>query len=180
MLIKFTFGTVLVHLWVQWLLLGSILVDTFLLYPNIFHNIPKSLELGMEFMAVASPHTYFPPLGAASILTGILALMLAWKTESVRYWILFSILMIVLEGATSIVFAWSRNEILFIEGVDVHSVEFLKRTAQEFLIVHGFRVAYNIIGSILMFVGFIKYYKHNFISKEAVKGNVLYWTGNRL
>lgn len=164
MLKKFTFGTVIAHLWVQWILLGSILVDTFMLYPNIFHNIPESLELGMEFMAVASPHTYFPPLGAASISTGILAFMLAWKTEPARYWILFSIFMIVLEGATSIVFEWPRNEILFIEGADVHSVEFLKQTAQEFLVVHGVRVAYNIIGSILMFVGFMKYYKHSFMS----------------
>lgn len=164
MLKKFTFGTVAVHLWVQWILLGSIFVDTFMLYPNIFHSIPASLELGMEFMAVASPHTYFPPLGAASILTGILALMLAWKTKPARYWILFSILMIVLEGMTSIVFEWPRNEILFIEGADVHSVGFLKKTAQEFLVVHGFRVAYNIIGSILMFVGFIKYYQHSLMS----------------
>ncbi|WP_244445005.1 hypothetical protein [Oceanobacillus jeddahense] len=134
-----------------------------MLYPNIFHNIPNSLELGMEFMEVASPHTYFPPLGAASILTGIIGLILIWKIKSVRYWMLFSILMIVLEGATSMVFEWSRNEILFIEGAEVHSVDFLKQTAQEFLIVHGFRVAYNIIGSILMFVGFIKYYQHHFV-----------------
>ncbi|WP_152658175.1 hypothetical protein [Oceanobacillus sp. CFH 90083] len=164
MLKKFTFGSVTAHLWVQWILLGSILVDTFMLYPNIFHNIPESLELGMEFMEVASPHTYFPLLGAASILTGILALVLAWKVNSSRYWILFSILTIVLEGATSMVFEWSRNEILFIEGADIHSVGFLKQTAQEFLIVHGFRVTYNIIGSILIFIGFIKYCRHSFMS----------------
>lgn len=164
MLKKFTYGTVLAHLWVQWILLGSILVNTFMLYPNIFHNIPESLELGMEFMAVASPHTYFPPLGATSIITGILALILAWRTKPARYWILFSILMIVLEGATSILFEWPRNEILFIGGADVHSVEFLKQTAKEFLFVHGFRVACNITGSILMFVGFIKYYRYSFMS----------------
>ncbi|WP_077324827.1 hypothetical protein [Virgibacillus siamensis] len=167
MLKKFTFGTVIAHLWVQWILMGSILVDTFMLYPNIFHNIPGSLELGMEFMAVASPHTYFPPLGAASILTGILALILAWNTKPARYWVLFSITMIVLEGVTSIVFEWPRNEILFIEGADIHSVRILKQTAQEFLIAHGFRVAFNIIGSILMFVGFIKYYQESFTLKRT-------------
>ncbi|GAA0321348.1 hypothetical protein GCM10008967_09850 [Bacillus carboniphilus] len=147
------------HLWIQWIMLGSILLDTFMVYPNIFHDIPNSFELGMEFMAVASPHTYFPPLGAASILTGVLALILTWKVKSARYWILMSILMIVLEGASSMIFEWPRNEIMFIEGTAIHSVEFLKQTAQEFLIVHGFRVAFNIIGSILMFVGFLKIYR---------------------
>lgn len=84
-------------------------------------------------MAVASLHTYFPPLGAASIITGVLALILAWRTKQARYLILFSILIIVLEGATSILFEWARNKILFIEGADVHSVEFLKQNGKRIL-----------------------------------------------
>ncbi|UOQ84741.1 hypothetical protein [Gracilibacillus salinarum] len=148
------------HLWLQWIMLGSILVDTFMLYPNIFHNIPESFELGLEFMAVASP-----PLGAASIITGILALIFAWKVRPARYWILFSMLMIVLEGAASMIFEWPRNTIMFIEGTEVHSVAFLKQTANEFLMVHGFRVACNIVGALLMFVGFMKYYKHTMFTK---------------
>ncbi|MFG6115643.1 hypothetical protein ACGTN9_10665 [Halobacillus sp. MO56] len=160
MLQKVTFSSVVSHLWVQWIMLGSILLDTFMVYPNIFHDIPESFEVSLEFMAVASPHTYFPPLGMASIATGILATILAWKVKPARYWILLSMGMIVLEGATSMIFEWPRNEIMFIEGAAVHSTEFLKQTAQEFLIVHWFRVAFNVIGSLLMFVGFIKYYNH--------------------
>ncbi|UOQ48735.1 hypothetical protein MUN88_00810 [Gracilibacillus caseinilyticus] len=156
---QLSFLSVASHLWIQWIMLGSILVDTFMLYPNIFHNIPESFEIGLEFMAVASPHTYFPPLGAASIITGVLALIFAWKFRPARYWIFFSMLMIVLEGATSMIFEWPRNHVMFIEGAEVHSVAFLKQTANEFLVVHGFRVAFNVIGSVLMFVGFLKYYK---------------------
>ncbi len=74
-------------------------------------------------------------------------------------------LMIVLEGATSLIFEWPRNEIMFIQGEAVHSVDFLVQTAREFLIVHGFRVVYNIIGSILMFVVFMKYYKQQLFYK---------------
>jgi hypothetical protein len=158
------FISVLSHLWVQWIMLGSILLDTFMVYPNIFHNIPHSFKVGLDFMEVASPHTYFPPLGLLSGITGILALILAWKIRSARYWILFSVVMMVLEGASSIIFEWPRNEIMFIDGVAVHSVEYLKQTAQEFLVVHGFRVAFNIIGSILIFVGFLKYYRYRIIA----------------
>lgn len=167
MLKKVTFGSVLIHLWVQWILLGSMMLNTFMVYPNIFYDAPNSLELALEFMAVAGPHSYFPPLGATSILTGILAVVLVWKIKQARYWILFSMIMIVLEGATSIIFEWPRNEIMFIEGTEIHSVEFLKQIANEFLIVHGFRVACNVIGSILIFIGFMKYYKHSLFQPKT-------------
>ncbi|WP_299088805.1 hypothetical protein [uncultured Metabacillus sp.] len=84
-------------------------------------------------------------------MTGVAAFILAWKVKPARYWIFFSMLMLVLEGATSIIFEWPRNEIMFLEGTAVHSIESLKQTAQKFLVVHGFRVAYNIIGSIKYF-----------------------------
>ncbi|MBM7551978.1 hypothetical protein [Thalassobacillus pellis] len=165
---KITFLSVLSHLWIQWIMLGSILLDTFMVYPNIFHDIPQSFKTAMAFMEVASPHTYFPPLGMASILTGILALILAWKVKPARYWILWSMVMIIFEGATSILFEWPRNEIMFIEGTTVHSIEFLKQTAQEFLVIHGFRVAYNVIGSVLIFIGFLKFYEQLILKKKEI------------
>ncbi|WP_079525860.1 hypothetical protein [Halobacillus hunanensis] len=147
------------HLWVQWIMLGSILLDTFMVYPNIFHNIPHSFEVGMDFMEVASPHTYFPPLGLASIITGVFALLFGWGYKRARVWLFLSIVMIVLEGAISIIFEWPRNEIMFIEGAEVHSVEFLKQIAKEFLVVHWFRVAFNVLASLFIFVGFLKFYR---------------------
>ncbi|MBM7587260.1 hypothetical protein JOC86_003833 [Bacillus pakistanensis] len=157
---KSAFLSILSHLWVQLILLGSILLDTFMVYPNIFHDIPRSFETALDFMEVASPHTYFPPLGLLSWVTGLVAVILGWSVKSARYWILGSVIMMFCEGLSSMVFEWPRNEIMFIEGVNVHSVEFLKQTAQEFLVVHGFRVAFNLMGSVLIFIGFMKYYKH--------------------
>ncbi|MBH0172530.1 hypothetical protein IHV09_03130 [Fictibacillus sp. 23RED33] len=161
-----TFVSILSHLWVQWIMLGSMLVNTFLLYPNIFYDVPKSLETAMEFMEVASPHTYFPPIGMASIITGILALILGWKVKSARVWIFCSMLMIVIEGAISIVFEWPRNGIMFLEGTEVHSIAFLKETAKEFVLIHSIRVGTNILGSILIFIGFMKYYKNCLIQEN--------------
>lgn len=157
MIKKLGYYSVISHLWIQWIMLGSILLNTFMVYPNIFHNVPATLESSMEWMEVASPHTYFPPLGLLSILTGVLAAILAWKVKPARKWVLLSLLAIILEGAASILFEWPRNEIMFIEGADVHSVEFLKQTVKEFKMVHWFRVACNIFGSLFIFIGFIKY-----------------------
>lgn len=152
-----TFGFITGHVWIQFIMLGSIFLQTFMVYPNIFYDIPHSFELGMDFMAVAAPNTYFPPLGFLSILTGVAASVLVWPHKQARWWVLTSFLMIAFEGVASIIFEGPKNEIMFIEGTDVHSVEFLKRTAKEFLIVHGFRVLCNITGSILIFVGLLKY-----------------------
>ncbi|MFZ4453679.1 hypothetical protein [Salibacterium aidingense] len=154
-----TFGSIAVHLWIQLILLGSIFLDTFMVYPNIFHNIPASFDTAMDFMAVASPGTFFPPLGFLSIVSGAAAVVFSWNIKHVRYWILSSMLMIILEGVSSILFAWPRNEIMFVEGSDMHSTAILIQTAREFLVVHGFRVACNIAGSILIYIGFLRYYQ---------------------
>ena len=45
----------LAHLWALMVFLGGILFVTTVLYPNIFYNIPRSLETTMEFAAVSGP-----------------------------------------------------------------------------------------------------------------------------
>ncbi|SEH51061.1 hypothetical protein SAMN05192559_101916 [Halobacillus karajensis] len=162
---KFTFWFITGHLWIQFIMLGSMLLNTFMVYPNIFYDIPHSFEVGLTFMEVASPHTYFPPIGLMSILTGLLAFLFVWPYKKERLWVGVSMFMIILEGAASIIFEWPRNEIMFIEGASVHSVEFLKQTAREFLVVHGFRVLCNVAGSIFIFVGLLKFHKYR-ISKS--------------
>lgn len=37
---KAGYYSVLSHLWIQWIILGGILLNTFMVYPNIFHNVP--------------------------------------------------------------------------------------------------------------------------------------------
>ena len=49
------FAVILVYLWVMMILLGSIVLETFMIYPNVFHNPPESLVLGLQFMSVRAP-----------------------------------------------------------------------------------------------------------------------------
>ena len=56
------FWVILTYLWVM-ILFGAIVMETFMVYPNIFHDPSRSLELGLEFMSVRAPSDFFPPLG---------------------------------------------------------------------------------------------------------------------
>ncbi len=166
---RITFAVILAYLWVMLILLGSIILETFMLYPNIFHNPPVSLELSMQFMAVAGPSDFFPPLGFLSWVTGAASLLLGWRVKSARYWILGSLLMIIGEGLASMALFWPRNTIMFIEGLAVHSPEFLRQTAREFEALHWLRVGFNAVGSVMIFTGFLKYYRHMIVASLASK-----------
>jgi uncharacterized membrane protein len=136
-----------------------IVLETFMIYPNIFANPPASLESAMSFMAVRAPSDFFPPLGFLSWVTGAASLILGWRVKSARYWIVGSLLMIVAEGLVSMAFFWPRNTIMFIEGAAVHPAEFLRQTALEFQNLHWLRPAFNAVGSVLIFTGFLRFYK---------------------
>jgi len=64
------FWVILVYLWVMMILFGAIVMETFMVYPNVFHDPPRSLELGLEFMSVRAPSDFFPPLGFLSSTSG--------------------------------------------------------------------------------------------------------------
>ena len=153
-----------VYVWVMMILLGAIVMETFMVYPNIFHDPPRSLELALAFMSVRAPKHFFPPLGFLCWVTGAGAVILSWRVKSARYWIVFSLLMIVAEGLVSMAFMWPRNRIMFIEGTAVHSAAFLRQTAREFQMLHWSRVAFNLAGSAAAFVGFLQLHRDRIMS----------------
>ena len=153
------FFVILAYLWVMMILLGAIVLETFMVYPNVFHNPPESLALGLEFMSVRAPNDFFPPLGLASWITGAASLFFAWRVKEARWWILGSLLMIIGEGVASMLLFWPRNTIMFVEGPAVHSAEFLIQTAREFETMHWLRVFFNVASAVLLFTGFLRYFR---------------------
>jgi hypothetical protein len=164
---RLAFWVIVTYLWVMMILLGAIVMETFMVYPNVFHDPPRSLELGLQFMSVRAPSDFFPPLGFFSWVSGAGALIVGWRVKSARYWILLSVLMIVCEGVFSMVFFWPRNEIMFIEGTAVHSAEFLRQVAREFQTLHWARLAFNVAASASIFIGFMRFYRHILTSEGA-------------
>lgn len=159
------FTVMLVYLWTLMILLGAIVLETFMVYPNIFHNPPESLSRGLEFMSVSAPNDFFPPLGFLSWVTGAAATILAWRVPSARWWIVGSLLMLIGEGVASMLLFWPRNTIMFVEGDAVHSAEFLIQTAREFQQMHWLRVIFNALGSAFAFTGFLRYFRAMLLSK---------------
>ncbi|MEQ4204794.1 hypothetical protein ABN028_03295 [Actinopolymorpha sp. B17G11] len=162
-----TLAVSMAYLWLMMILLGAIVLETFMVYPNIFVDPPASLETALEFMRVTAPNDFFPPLGFLSWITGVGAVVLAWRIRPARYWVAFSVLMIVCEGLFSMAFHWPRNEILFVEGTAVHSDAFLVQTAQEFQRLHWSRLVFNAASAVTIFVGFLKVYRDFLVGRSG-------------
>jgi uncharacterized membrane protein len=167
---RFAFPVILIYLWTMMILLGAVVLETFMVYPNIFHDPPRSLELAMAFLSVRGPADVFPPLGFVSWVTGAAALLLVWRSQSARWWILLSLLMIVADGLVSILFFWPRNEIMFVEGAAVHSAEVLRQTAREFQTLHWLRLAFNAASAVFAFVGFVTFDRSRILEQVARGG----------
>ena len=152
---RLAYPVVLVYLWVLMIMLGAIVMETFMVYPNIFRNAPESLAYAAGFFSEASPATFFRPLGMLSWGVGLAAVVLSWPVSSARRWLVLSLLCIVADGAASMLFFWPRNTMMFTEGTSVHSPEVLRQTAAQFEQLHWLRVAFNAASAIFAFIGFV-------------------------
>ena len=74
--------------------------------------------------------------------------------------------MIICERASSMIFFWPRNTIMFVEGASVHSVEVLRQTAREFQMWHWSRLVFNAASAAFVFVGFMKLYRHKVLLQQ--------------
>ena len=106
-------------------------------------------------MAVRGPQDFFPPLGMLVMLTGIVSLVFYFREKPVNYFILGSMMIIFVgEFLFSMLYFWPRNTIMFVEGAAIHSVSYLKQTAQEFQTGHWFRVIGCGVAALLSWWGF--------------------------
>jgi hypothetical protein len=168
---RLAFPVVTAYLWVMMVLFGAIVLETFMVYPNVFADPPESLRLTMDFLSVSGPSDFFPPLGFATWVFGAGALVLCWRVKEARWWIAFSLAMIVCEGVASILYFWPRNEIMFVEGLEAHSVEYLKQVAREFETWHWrSRMGFNALAAVAAFVGFLRLYRHRILSRYSLDG----------
>lgn len=146
------------YLWVAMIAFGGVLVETALLYPNIFRDPPASLAESMAFFRVVGPGDVFRPLGMATVGLAVLAAITLWRRPGARWWFLASLLVLALgEGVFSVLYFHPRNTIMFTEGLAVHSAEFLRQTATEFVHGHLGRVACTALTAALAFTGFVRF-----------------------
>lgn len=162
---RFAFASSVAYVWAVMILLGAIVFETFILYPNIFHQVPESLQMSMDFLVVSDPSDFFPPVGMLAVVLGISSVVLCWRVEDVRAWLLASVFLLVIGlFVLSVFFFWPRNTIMFEEGVAVHSVEVLKQTAWEFQVGHWVRLGTSVATSVLAFIGMMRFYKRRLLA----------------
>ncbi|MFI1459860.1 DUF1772 domain-containing protein [Nocardia carnea] len=148
---------------------GGIGVETLIVYPNVFHNVPDSLAEASEFFDVVGPGDVLPPLGALTALAALVAVGTAWQVTAARGWLGAGLLTLLGgEYLFSVLYFWPRNEIMFDEGAAVHSVEFLRQTATEFETAHWFRLAISGITAALAVIGFLRAYREHVLLRRDV------------
>ncbi|TDQ41052.1 DUF1772 domain-containing protein [Aureibacillus halotolerans] len=158
---NFTSVIVLIYAWLQIIFLGGFIIENILLYPNVFHDVPHSVEVTSEFLQVTSPGTYFPIIGMSVIGAGIVTLIFTWKLKNIRGWILGSLIVFILGNFIfSVIYAWPRNIILFEEGAAVHSTVYLQQVANEFITGNWVRVVTSVTTAILAFIGWMRFYRY--------------------
>jgi hypothetical protein len=82
-----TFAIILMYVWVLMIFLGAILFETFIVYPNIFHDVPRSLDTTVTFAVVRGPRDFFAPAGMLGVLTSVGSLILGWRVKSMHAWV---------------------------------------------------------------------------------------------
>lgn len=159
----------LAYLWVVLVVLGAIVLETVMVYPNVFADPPDSLALTMDFFAVTGPSDVFPPLGFSAWVLGAAAVILCRRQKDARWWLLASLLAILGEGVASVLFFWPRNEILFVEGLAEHTSEYLAQVAREFETWHWrSRMGFNVVAAVAAFVGYLRTYRAGVLDAAPV------------
>jgi hypothetical protein len=146
------------YVWVAMVAFGGILVETIVIYPNVFHDPPASLAGSVVFFEVTGPADLFPPMGALTVALAVGSVALLWRVRPARLWALASLVSLVVgEFLFSVVFFWPRNEIMFDEGIAVHSAEVLRQVAVEFETGHWVRLAVSGVTAVLAFTAYQRF-----------------------
>ncbi|WP_067655465.1 hypothetical protein [Nocardia harenae] len=119
---------------------AATLIETTLLYPNIFRDVPASLALSEEFMSEVAIGDVMRPLGAALLFTALLALAAAVRYRLARRWVLLSLLPLLIgQAVLSMLYQWPRATMLFDDRARYTTAE-IQRAADEFLLGHYARI----------------------------------------
>lgn len=154
---RLAFFALFLFTYLQVLMTGTVVFQTFVMYPNIFRNPPETLILSMDFFKAVAPGDFFPPFGATLVVTGLVCLVLSFRHKKPFYYFLASVLLLFGgDGILSVLYFWPRNTILFVEGLEKHSAETLQHVAVEFYRAHYLRLLTSTLASLAAMIGLVK------------------------
>ncbi len=141
-----------VFAWVAITTFSGVLIETLLIYPNIFGDVPESLVRSSEFFSEVGPGDVFPVLGMATLVTGLLTVATTWRLRPARFRALIAVAVVLVgEFGFSAWFFWPRNTVMFVDGPAVHATDELIRVAWEFETGHWLRLVLCGVTAVLAF-----------------------------
>lgn len=147
----------IVFAWVAITTFSGVLIETLLIYPNIFADVPASLARSTAFFSEVGPGDVFPVLGLATLVTGVATIAVTWRLRPARLRALAAVAVaLVGEFGFSAWFFWPRNTVMFVEGPAIHPAGELVRVAWEFETGHWLRLALSGVAALLAFSALLR------------------------
>ncbi|MFB8280550.1 hypothetical protein [Nocardia colli] len=151
---------------------GTAAAETLLLYPNIFRDVPESLELSQRFMSVVSVGDVMRPLGGVLTLCAVLALVAAVRYRVGLRWTGLSLISLISgQFLLSVLYEWPRATILF-DDRDEHTLAEIERAATEFQIGEGLRLVAAALTALFAVAAALVCYRRRVLAVHARTGAV--------
>jgi len=147
-------------------LYASVAFSSGLFFTNIYNsivnaanwesNVPQSIAATKDFFVVANPGTFFQMIDPTNLILILLALILLWKTTSIRLYLGIALLCYVSSMILTFSYFYPRNEIMFLSET-LPDTETLKRVATEWGNMNWVRSTIWLVGLVCNFLALDKY-----------------------
>lgn len=118
-------------------------------------NIPQSISATRDFFVVANPGTFFQVVDPTNMLLTVLALILFWKSSSVRLFLGIALLCYILSMILTFTYFYPRNDVMF-TSVKLPDIETLKKASTEWGRMGWVRCLLSLSGLICTFLALDK------------------------
>lgn len=118
-------------------------------------NIPQSITATRNFFVVANPGTFFQLVDPTNMLLNVLALILFWKSRSIRLFLGIALLCYVSSMVLTFTYFYPRNDVMFLSE-QLPDAETLKKAASEWGRMGWVRCLLTLAGVVCTFIALDK------------------------
>lgn len=118
-------------------------------------NIPQSITATRDFFVVANPGTFFQLVDPTNMLLNVLALILFWKSPSIRLFLGIALLCYVSSMVLTFTYFYPRNDVMFLSE-QLPDAETLKKAASEWGRMGWVRCLLTLAGLVCTFIALDK------------------------
>lgn len=108
----------------------TLLYNSLINAANWQSNIPLSITATRDFFVVANPGTFFQWVDPSNTLLAVLAMLLFWKSTSIRMYLGIAIFCYALSMILTFNYFYPRNDLMFLSD-PIPDIETLKKAASE-------------------------------------------------